>query len=211
MGNFATTSAATVAKAYGSNVTAGNLLVATFGWGNSGQTGTVAGSLNGAFTAIASSLATDAGNFRAEVFYLVAGSSGAETITGTSSGNNTQRELVIYELAGASATGIPDSQVGASGSTSNPTTSITIVAQPGWIISYAMATAGTLTAGSGYTSDLAQNGDLAEHLAYSATGSTSVPYVDASVSHWVITAAAFLEATGGGAATVKQLAALGVG
>lgn len=210
VGNFAVTSAATIAKAYTSNVTAGNLLVALFLWGSSTQTGTVSGSLNGAFTPIASSLATNAsGPFRAQIFYKVATSSGAETVTGTSSGNNTQREIVVYELTGAAGT--VDSQIGANGSGTNPTTNISIVAQPGWIIAYGAATAGTLTAGSGYTSDVSQNGDLAQHKAYSATGSTSVPFVDGSSSQWAISAAAFNEGVGGGGVVVKQLAALGVG
>lgn len=213
VGNFALTSAATIAKAYGSNVTAGNLLVASVAWGNNTQTCTVAGSLNGAFAAIAGSLATSAAAAsRGEIFFLVAGSSGAETITATCSGSNTQREIVIYELSGAASTGVPDSSIAATGTSTNPTATITTVAQPGWIIAYALATAGTISVGSGYTSDVAQNGDLGQHKAYAATGSTSVPFVDASSSNWLVTAAAFLEGGGGGGATVvKNLSALGVG
>jgi hypothetical protein len=212
VGNFAVTAGTTIVKAYTSNVTAGNLLVALFGWGNSGFTGTVAGSLNGAFTAIAGSLATNASapSIRAETFFKVAGSSGAETITGTVSTSNSQRELVIYELSGASSTQ-PDSSHGDNGTSTNPTGTITIAAQPGWIIAYAMSSAGTVSVGTGYTSDLSQNGDCAQHKAYSATGSTSVPFVDASSGVWVVTSAAFNEAAGGGGVVVKKLAAQGVG
>lgn len=213
VGNFSVAAGTTIAKAYTSNVTAGSVLVALFLWGNATQTGTVSGSLNGAFTAVASSLATQAsGPFRAEVFYKTGASAGAETVTGTSSGSNSQRELVIYELSGVDIVNIPDSQVGANGTSTNPTTTVTTVAQPGWIIAYCAATAGTVTVGSGYTSDLSQNGDLGQHKAYAATGSTSIPFVDASSSNWLISAAAFREGAGGGGGTVvKNLAALGVG
>lgn len=212
LGNFSVAAGTTIAKAYGSNVVAGNLLVASFGWGNDTLTGTVSGSLNGAFTAIAGSLATNASApaIRAQMFFKVATSSGAETVTGTVSSSNSQRELVIYELSGASSTQ-PDSSHGDNGSSTNPTGTITIVAQPGWIIAYSMCSAGTITSGAGYTSDLAQNGDCGEHKAYSATGSTSVPFVDASSGVWVVTSAAFNDAAGGGAAVVKSLAALGAG
>lgn len=213
VGGFATTSAATLAKAYGSNVTAGNVLVALVGWGSSTQTCTVSGSLNGAFTAIATSLATNAsGPFRAEVFFKTAASSGSETVTMTCSGSNTQREIVIYELSGVDTVNIPDSSNAGSGSSTNPTITITTVAQPGWIVAYAMSTAGTISVGATYTSDLQQNGDLGQHKAYAATGSTSVPTVDGSSGQWVVSAAAFREgAGGGGGTTVKTLAALGVG
>lgn len=213
VGNFSNASGTTIAKAYGSNVAAGNLLVVVVGWGSSTQTCSVAGSLNGAFTAIAGSLGTNAtAPFRTQTFFLVAGSSGAETITATTSGSNTQREIAVFELTGAAAAGHPDSSIGANGSGTNPTTSITAVAQPGTIISYGMSTAGTITVGTGYTSDVSQNGDLAEHKAYAATGAISVPYVDGSSGQWAITAAAFLDAAGGGGPLVpKQLAALGVG
>lgn len=213
VGTFATTSSATLAKAYGSNVTSGNVLIALCGWGSSTQTCTVAGSLNGSFTAIAGSLATNgSGPFRAEVFYIVAGSSGSETITMTCSASNTQREIVIYELSGVDTVNIPDSSNNGSGASTNPTITITTIAQPGWIVAYAMSTAGTISVGATYSSDLQQNGDLAQHKAYAATGSTSVPTVDGSSGQWVVSAAAFREGAGGGGGTVvKQLAALGVG
>lgn len=210
--NFSVSAGTTIAKAYGSNVTSGNLLVAVVGWASSTQTCTVSGSLNGAFTAIATSLGTNATQpFRAETFWKVATSSGAETITATISGSNGQREIEIFEIAGAAAAGHPDAGGTGTGNSSNPTGSITTVAQPGIIISYAMSAAGTITAGSGYTGDVAQNGDLAQHKSYSATGVTSVPYVDASSGQWVVTAASFLDAAGGGGVTVKKLAAQGVG
>src|SRR5690349_21215482 len=89
VGNFSTGAGTTIAKAYTSNVTAGSTLVALFLWGSSTQTGSVSGSLNGAFTAIASSLATQAsGPFRAQVFYKTGATGGSETVTGTSSGSN---------------------------------------------------------------------------------------------------------------------------
>lgn len=212
VGNFAVTSAATLAKAYGSNVTAGNVLVAIFLWGSSTQTATVSGSLNGAFTAIATSLATQAGGpFRTEVFYKVAASSGAETITATCSGNNSQREIVIFELSGADTGTIPDSQIAATGSSANPATNITIVAQPGMIVAYGASTAGTVTAGAGYSSAVAQNGDASESKVYSATGSTSVPFIDASIGSWIISAAAFRQSAGGGAVVPEKLSSQGVG
>jgi hypothetical protein len=206
VGTFAVTSSATLAQAYGSNVVAGNLLVVRCGWGSSSQTCSVSGSLNGAFTAIAGSLATNAtAPFRAQVFYKVAASSGAETITMTCSGSNTQREIVIEELSGASSTQ-PDSSTAATGNSTNPTASITIVAQPGWISAYAMSTAGTISVGATYTSDLSQNGDLGQHKAYSATGATSVPTVDASIGQWVVSAAAFNEAAAAAAEVQVNMA-----
>lgn len=213
VGNFSTGNSATLAKAYGSNVTAGNLLVATVAWASATQTCTVSGNLNGAFTAIAGSLATDVtGAIRAQTFFKIAGSSGAETITMTCSANNTTREMVIYELTGHDAVTVPDSSNAASGNSTNPTGSITTVAQPGRIVSYCIGTAGTITNGAGYTTSIAQNGDTGEYKAYAATGAISVPYVDASTTRYAMTIAAFLDAGGGGGAVVvKNLAALGVG
>lgn len=213
VGTFANTGATTLARAYGSNVTAGNLLIATCMWAGSATiTCTVSGSLNGALTAIAGSLATNAGSVtRAQVFFKVAASSGAETLTMTTSGSTATREIVIYEVAGAAAAGHPDASSGPSGTSTNPTTTITTVAQPGLIVSYCSDSAGTVTAGAGYTGSVAQNGDQGQYKTYAATGSTSIPYVNVTNGQWVITAASFLDAGGGGGVVVKQLAQLGVG
>jgi hypothetical protein len=89
--------------------------------------------------------------------------------------------------------GPPDSGGGGTGSSTNPTGTITIVGQPGIILAYGMATAGTITVGATYTTGISQNGDQSQHKFHSATGSTSVPMVDASVSQWIVSAVAFLD------------------
>lgn len=205
VGGFSTGVTSSFAKAYASNVTAGSLLVATVAWASGTQTCTVSGSLNGAFTAIVASLGQNAtGGISAQIFYKVAGSSGAETVTATFSGTNSTQEISIYELAGYDAVNLPDSGNAATGNTSNPTASITTVAQPGRIISYLIANTGTTSAGAGYTSAVTQNGDTGEYKAYSSTGANSVPYVDASSTQFTITMAAFRDSGGvtGGTAQV---------
>jgi hypothetical protein len=192
VGNVAVTSGTTVAVAPGSNVTAGNRIIVGVGWGSSTQTCTVSGSINGALTPVAASIFTNAsGPFSGEWFYLDLASGGAETYTATTSATNTQREIVVYELSGLS--GPPDSGGGGTGSSTNPTGTITIVGQPGIILAYGMATAGTITVGATYTTGISQNGDQSQHKFHSATGSTSVPMVDGSVSQWIVSAVAFLD------------------
>lgn len=78
--------ASPIAKAFGSNVQAGSLLVCFVTYGQSGVVGTCAGSLNGAFT-LAKTISDGVNNQSSQMFYLPNSKAGAETITVTITGN----------------------------------------------------------------------------------------------------------------------------
>jgi hypothetical protein len=213
-GNFSNTNAATLVKAYGSNVTSGNLLVCGAGWSDVALDTTVTDTQGNTWTAIAGSRANNTN--AAQVFWAVAGSSAANTVTMTTKAsgvntNCTERDMWIDEWSGLDTSSPVDNSTSITGTGTNPSGSVTVNSTPSVIYALCMATAGTLGAGSGYSVQTAQNGNTAEYRDAAGTGSQTVAFTNASSSTWAAGVAVFKETGGGGGPTVKKLAAQGAG
>lgn len=209
-GAFTNAAGTTQAKAYASNVTAGNLLVIGCIWQSTTATCTVSGSVNGAAAAIGASLASN--SQRAELFYVQNCSAGAETFTMTISGSVNSREIYIAEYSGADTAAALDASNALTGTSTNPSGSLTVVAASSMIAAVCFGAVGTVSGGAGFNDRVPQNGDDYEDKLGVSSGANTVAFVNASSGAWAIATASFQPATGGGAATVvKQLAALGAG
>lgn len=210
LANFATTSAATIAKAI--TIAPGSVLVVPVLWLSATQTCTVADTLGNTYTAVVASLATNAtSTWRGQCFVCSPATTGATTVTATCSGNNNERDLWIHEYSGADTSSPLD--VGAAGNANGANPSINIVTVAGGAIIGATAVpVGTATVGATYTSGVSQNGNLSEDKVGTFAGSVAVPFVDASSSQWVITAVSIKAAAAGGATpTQPKRALMGVG
>ena len=98
------TTGTTSSKAYGSNVTAGNVLLA-FAGTDTATTLSVSDNVEGAWTPLGSLVSGAGGlaSWRFQAFVKVAGSSGARTVTVTSGASSTRRTLDIFEYSGVGA------------------------------------------------------------------------------------------------------------
>jgi len=101
--NATTGGSTTIAKAYTSNVTVGNLLLAYVYWNSNTQTCTVTGGSN-TWSAVGSPLTGSGGlaGYRSQLFYAPTAAAGATTVTATFSASNTDRGLSIHEASGVS-------------------------------------------------------------------------------------------------------------
>lgn len=98
------TSSNTQALAFGSNVVAGNVLVAFVGWNGASGTASVADSQGNTWTQATSAAGSGATTASEQAFTAVAGSSGACTVTATTSATWPQADLHIAEESGLDTT-----------------------------------------------------------------------------------------------------------
>jgi hypothetical protein len=128
-GSVATTSATTLAQAYGAANGAGNLGVCYAIWGSATATCTVSDPTNGAWTAIASTLATNATQARrSQVFIKENMAAATPTVTMTVSVAVTYRVIDIHEYAGLATASSSEGPNAASGNSAAPAVSVTSVA-----------------------------------------------------------------------------------
>lgn len=212
VGAFTASTGTTRAVTYGSNVTAGNLLIATCIWiGATATTCALTDTAGNTWTGIAGSLGVR-GNGRCQVFYAPAGSSASNTVTMTTSANVSERVIIIGEFSGLSGS-LGSSPTNNNGSSTNPSTNMTVDAASSLLIGACFSNS-TADAGSGWTAlgGANQDGNSGEYRTPAGTGSQAVSFTQPVSAVWAIGAAEFLaSAGGGGGTTVKQLAALGVG
>lgn len=95
--NVSTGSVATLAKAFGSNNTAGNTIVVVCGCGN-GTAMTVADSAGNTYTQAVT--APNSTTFEAAIFYAVGIVAGANVVTVTNAGSTASMGMEIYEVSG---------------------------------------------------------------------------------------------------------------
>lgn len=143
----------TIAKAFGSNVTAANLLLAYAYWNSNSQTCSVADGVN-TWSAVGSPL-TGVGTlsgYRSQLFYAPNAAAGATTVTATFSASNTDRGLAIHE---ASAVGQLDVSGYANYSGTTPALSASLTASDAtaryWFGGAVMAITSDGTAAGGFT------------------------------------------------------------
>jgi Fibronectin type III domain len=116
-----TGAATTVAKAYGSNVTSGNLLIAYVTWGDNSTSPSGLSDTRGNTWAYCTNSRTSITESQySEIWWTISGSSGANTVTATWAANKTYRGLWVIEASGNAASSAFD--VAANNSQQNPTT-----------------------------------------------------------------------------------------
>lgn len=207
-GAFTSSAGTTRALAFGSNVAAGNRLIAVCVWTSNTATCSVADSQGNSWAAVGASLATAGTTARAQVFHASAGSSAACTVTMTTSVSTGERVIFICEVSGLSGS-LGASPLAASGTSANPTANITIGATSSLLIG-GCYTGGTAAVGSGFTQiAAAQDGNVGEYRIPAGTGAQPVSFMQAGSALYAITGVEFLAA--GAAATPRVLASTGVG
>ena len=140
-----------------------------------------------------------AGNSEAIQFASLANitAGGSKTIVLTLTGSVQYRQMTVFEFVGGVASNFLNAVSTASGSSANPTGSITTTADHCLIVARTSAMASASSAGVGYTLQAALNGvinggDAIEYKLDAGTaGVVSVPFVCANNGPWGVVAAAF--------------------
>lgn len=190
-GAFTATSATTRALAYPAAVTAGNRLIAVCIWvGSSTATCAVTDTQVNTWTGIAGTLATTSGATlaRAQIFHTAAGSTGANTVTMTTSVSTSERIIYVTEYTGLSGT-LGAAPLAANGNAVNPTANITIDDAESLLIA-GLFSAGTGTAGTGWADLTAQDGNDAQYRLPAGQGVQPVSFT-AAANIYAISAAEF--------------------
>jgi hypothetical protein len=203
-GTFNATAGTTLAVAFGSNVTAGNrIIVLGLALGGSATTATLSATdtRSTPYTAIATTLATHAtALFRAQVIHGLIPTSGACTVTFTTSLSANERVMMIAEVSGL--TGSTSGVIATTGLGANPSGNMTISATSSLMIG-GLATGGSGTQGTGFTLLTTQDGNVAEYRTPAGTGAQPLAFTAVS-NDYAVFGAEFL-ATAGAAAVIPDL------
>lgn len=193
-GNFASGAGATLTAAYGSNVTAGNLLIVAGYSSNASVTPTLAVSdtQGNAWTSACEVSGWGGTPQDAQIFYAIAKTTGANTVTLTTSGSDTFRRVCIHEYSGCDTLDQVSTNTGASGTTvssGNVTTTVAAELLFGWMISGS----GVTSAGSGETLRQTEGSESTMDQVVSSTGSYAIT-APTSDSDWAGLIATFYAA-----------------
>jgi hypothetical protein len=202
-GTFNATPGTTAAIAFGSNVTAGNrIIVLGLALGGSATTATLSATdtRSTPYSAIATTLATHAtALFRCQVIHGLIATSGACTVTFTTSLSANERVMMIAEVSGL--TGSTSGVIATTGIGANPSGNMTISATSSLMIG-GLATGGSGTQGTGFTLlGATQDGNVAEYRIPAGTGAQPLAFTAVS-NDYAVFGAEFLATAG--AATVNR-------
>lgn len=181
-------SVATFAKAFGSNVTVGDLLIVWLAAVVSGGTIAVSDSQGNTYTRVGSQLNAGFGDLA--VFWAIAGSTGANTVTFSRSGGNLQfPEMQVLEFSGNIASPF-DAGGSNTGSNAVPLSNVTATGSADLVIGVCIPTSGlTLTAGAGWTQVGTNFGAI--YKFESASGTFTPTFTMSANGAWGVIAAAF--------------------
>jgi hypothetical protein len=204
-GTFNATPGTTAAIAFGSNVTAGNrIIVLGLALGGSATTATLSATdtRSTPYSAIATTLATHAtALFRCQVIHGLIATSGACTVTFTTSLSANEQVMMIAEVSGL--TGSTSGVIATTGLGANPSGNMTISATSSLMIG-GLATGGSGTQGTGFTLlGATQDGNVAEYRIPAGTGAQPLAFTAVS-NDYAVFGAEFL-ATAGAAAVIPDL------
>jgi hypothetical protein len=204
-GTFNATPGTTAAIAFGSNVTAGNrIIVLGLALGGSATTATLSATdtRSTPYSAIATTLATHAtALFRCQVIHGLIATSGACTVTFTTSLSANERVMMIAEVSGL--TGSTSGVIATTGIGANPSGNMTISATSSLMIG-GLATGGSGTQGTGFTLlGATQDGNVAEYRIPAGTGAQPLAFTAVS-NDYAVFGAEFL-ATAGAATVIPDL------
>ena len=193
--------------AFGSNVTAGSLLVCHIWDGASGATFSASDNVNGSYhvdTFLGSTPATLAG----AICSFAGAAAGATTVTFSVSGGGGQLRALIQEYSGIQTSAALDQVQGATFFTnSTPSSGNTATTtQPNELLvgSTFCANSGTVTAGSGFTIDANSNSNrpAAEWQAVSSTGAYAATFTLGAADGGVTLIATYIAAVAGNTAPI---------
>jgi hypothetical protein len=193
----ATTTSTTLSLAYASSVTAGSLLVVCCAANNATTTFSITdlGAAANSFSMIAATLSTMPTNaFRTQIGFCQNCNAGACTpqFTVTSC---TEREIWIFEFAGAAASGQPDASNQGSGTGTAISASVTVVSAGSMLLGATIGFAPTVTIDSAnYTAGAVANGNPSEYNLSETTGAHSVAFTNSISASWAVSAASFAAA-----------------
>ena len=181
--NFASGSGGTIASAFGSNVTAGHLIVVTAGAGTASNT--VTDTQGNTYT-----LAKDGtnpamnsgGGYQVAIWYAVATSTSADTVTLHYPASQTFRRIAIHEYSGVNTLDVASSNIGngTTVSTGSATTNHDNELIFGWMVS----DNGVTSAGSGYNLRETSGSESTMDKSVNSTGSYNVTAPTTS-SQWI--------------------------
>src|SRR5262245_58674130 len=186
----------TVNITYPANVTADNLLTVQVGsWNSAGHTYSATDSRSTAYTAKNGAGVSFSGRAVEAILYGVAPSSGANTITLTSSLCGSYVTCVIDEFSGAATSSVLDVDGGeATGTGTGPTENLTTATAGALILAATTSNAanvGSYAAGSGYTLQLGEFNSsyqplAAEFQVVGAAGSYTANFTQGNSQNWAI-------------------------
>jgi hypothetical protein len=193
-GNFGSVAGTTLAQAFGSNLTGGNLATVRCRWASATATCSVAGSTNGTYTPVGSPTVNATMGESSQHFYKANVTGGPETVTMTVSTSVGYKLLSVHEMSGLATASPVDSTAfgGTSGNSAAPAVSITTVADHDFVFGSGDV-ANTATAGTGFTSWTSVDGNVTEYKAdQTPAGVLSVAFTDSPSGQWIAIATAFL-------------------
>ena len=214
-GTYVAGSSGSVALAFGSNITAGSLLVlAIHHDGTTGSISSITDSLGSTYNLGAGPQNDTTDGIRGWVYYTYNSGSGANTVTVNFDAARTGRYLAVHEYSGVETASDPKDVTSTNLSTTNsaaPTSgSATTTAANDLNFGFAFG-GGTMSAAGGSTGRVSTNGDLTEDKNVATASSTSSTWTQSPSRPYAALMVTFKEPSAGGGVTVKPLAALGVG
>lgn len=182
---------------FGSNLTAGNLIIVGGASGINGDTLTVSDTRGSTFNALHATLST--GNLSARSWYAMNVTAGADTVTVTS-GLGFGTDAVVYEVSGLATTSALDATASATGSTANGSSGNITVGGAGYLWGCIYNDAGNVTLNATFTERAVGSNNVRTDSGDNTTTSSGTVACSSTFSarNWVAVVANFLNAGGGG-------------
>lgn len=155
-------SGSSLSLAYLSNTTAGNLLVAGIGTGNSGVI-TISVCTDTQGNTWIETIERGSNGTRAAIQYVENCPGGANTVTANFSGGTTINYLTIAEYSGMKTSSVVDASAGAQGASATPSVNLTTIASNTLIVGVLTGTYTSLAAGANYTGRSSLNNSGIRH------------------------------------------------
>lgn len=179
---------------YGTNVTAGNLLIVCAATGFPGDTLGISDTLGSTWNSLCGNLTS--GNLTARAWYAMNSGSGANTITVTASGGV---DYCTYEVSGCKTSGALDATNAAAGATANGTSGTITVGGAGYLFGFIANDSGNITLAAPFTERAVGTNNVRNDSGdNTVTNSGTVECTSTfGARNWVSVVVNFLDAAGG--------------
>lgn len=179
---------------FGTNVTAGNLLIVGAATLVPGDTLGISDTLGSTWNALCGNLTS--GNLTARAWYAMNSGSGANTITVTAGGGV---DYCTYEVSGCATSGALDATNAAAGATANGTSGTISVGGAGYLFGFIANDAGDITLAAPFTEQAVGTNNVRSDSGDNVvTNSGTVECTSTfGARNWVAVIANFLDAAGG--------------
>lgn len=183
------TSNSTVTNAFVSNTVKGNLIIACVDFGNSTNFVGVTDSQANSFIQIASEVTSSGASIKARCYYAKNIVGGADTVTFTVSSTTTV-DSYIHEVSGVDYYAPFDQSCTNTSTATSVSCNVTTTFATDIVFGFSY-TAGTTSAGSGFTQDLNTNTNITEHKFVTTIGTYSVTATSTSSAGCTLIAGTF--------------------